>query len=198
MPFAPLRAAPVAALALAGALLALPARAGHPAPRPSRSSPPTPRPARSASPSPVASSPSARVVPWARAGVGAVATQAYANTTFGPRGLELLARGAAAAEALDVLLRADDGRDRRQVGIVAADGRVRDLHRPRLQRLGGRTQRPRLRRAGQHPGRRGGRRRDGEGLPRERGQAAGRADARGAARRRRRRRRRARQAVARR
>lgn len=62
------------------------------------------------------------VVPWARAGVGAVATQSNANTTFGPRGLELLERGASARETLDVLLRADDGRDGRQVGIVAADG----------------------------------------------------------------------------
>lgn len=62
------------------------------------------------------------VVPWARAGVGAVATQSNANTTFGPRGLELLERGASARETLDVLLRADDGRDSRQVGVVAADG----------------------------------------------------------------------------
>jgi len=62
------------------------------------------------------------VVPWARAGAGAVATQAYANTGFGPRGLELLALGLAPKEALDVLLRTDDGRDRRQVGIVAPSG----------------------------------------------------------------------------
>ncbi len=62
------------------------------------------------------------VVPHARAGVGAVATQSFANTTFGPRGLELLERGVTPEEALEVLLRADDGRDQRQVGIVAADG----------------------------------------------------------------------------
>ncbi len=62
------------------------------------------------------------VVPWARAGVGAVATQAYANTSFGPRGLELLGLGLAPKEALDVLLRPDEGRDRRQVGIVSASG----------------------------------------------------------------------------
>lgn len=62
------------------------------------------------------------VVPWAQAGVGAVATQSNANTTYGPRGLELLQRGASAKETLDVLLRLDDGRDGRQVGIVAADG----------------------------------------------------------------------------
>ena len=62
------------------------------------------------------------VVPHARAGVGAVATQANANTTFGPRGLELLGLGATPEEALKLLLRADEGRDRRQVGIVGASG----------------------------------------------------------------------------
>lgn len=63
------------------------------------------------------------VVPWAKAGVGAVATQSNANTSYGPRGLELLAAGASPQEALAILLRADDGRDGRQVGIVSADGR---------------------------------------------------------------------------
>ena len=62
------------------------------------------------------------VVPWAKAGVGAVATQASANTSYGPNGLDLIARGATAEEALRVLLRGDDGRDRRQVGIVTAAG----------------------------------------------------------------------------
>lgn len=62
------------------------------------------------------------VVPHARAGVGAVATQAFANTTFGPRGLDLLARGVRPGEVLTVLLRGDDDRERRQVGVVAADG----------------------------------------------------------------------------
>jgi hypothetical protein len=62
------------------------------------------------------------VVPWARAGVGAVATQSYANTTFGPRGLELLERGLDPGKALEVMLRGDDGSKRRQVGIVSASG----------------------------------------------------------------------------
>ncbi|HSN92041.1 MAG TPA: DUF1028 domain-containing protein [Anaeromyxobacteraceae bacterium] len=62
------------------------------------------------------------VVPWARAGVGAVATQSFANTTYGPRGLELLERGASPAEALAILTRGDPDREKRQVGIVAADG----------------------------------------------------------------------------
>jgi uncharacterized Ntn-hydrolase superfamily protein len=62
------------------------------------------------------------VVPWARANVGAVATQSFANTTYGPRGLELLERGARPEEALAMLLRSDPDRDRRQVGMVASDG----------------------------------------------------------------------------
>ena len=62
------------------------------------------------------------VVPWARAGIGAVATQSWANTAFGPDGLALMEGGASAADALDALLRADEGRDDRQVGIVDARG----------------------------------------------------------------------------
>lgn len=62
------------------------------------------------------------VVPWARAGVGSVATQSNANTTYGPRGLDLMERGLDAREALDVLLRSDAGRDGRQVGLVTAGG----------------------------------------------------------------------------
>lgn len=62
------------------------------------------------------------VVPWARAGIGAVATQAYANTAYGPRGLALLAGGATAAEALGALTRDDAEAGRRQVGVVDARG----------------------------------------------------------------------------
>lgn len=62
------------------------------------------------------------VVPWAKAGAGAVATQASANTSFGPNGLDLMARGATAEETLKVLLRGDEGRDRRQAGLVTATG----------------------------------------------------------------------------
>lgn len=72
-------------------------------------------------------------VPWAEAGVGAIATQATTNESFGPRGLALL-RGAAArpgrpakrmsaAEALRALIAADSGASHRQVGIVDAKGR---------------------------------------------------------------------------
>jgi uncharacterized Ntn-hydrolase superfamily protein len=62
------------------------------------------------------------VVPWARAGVGAVATQSYANTAFGPDGLDLMARGLTAQEALDQLVAGDHRRARRQVGLVDAIG----------------------------------------------------------------------------
>ena len=62
------------------------------------------------------------VVPWARAGVGAVATQAWANTDFGPDGLRLMAGGMPAGPALDAVLEGDDGRDERQVGFVDAAG----------------------------------------------------------------------------
>jgi uncharacterized Ntn-hydrolase superfamily protein len=62
------------------------------------------------------------VVPWAKAGVGAVATQSYANTTFGHKGLELMASGKTAQETMDELIRKDEGRAKRQVGIVDAQG----------------------------------------------------------------------------
>ena len=63
-------------------------------------------------------------IPFARAGVGAIATQAYCNTGFGPRGLSLLENGASAPQALDILIQGDDERDYRQVGIVDAAGRA--------------------------------------------------------------------------
>lgn len=62
------------------------------------------------------------VVPWAKAGAGAVATQAFGNTTYGPRGLEMLAAGKDAQAVLDALLADDADRERRQVGIVDAQG----------------------------------------------------------------------------
>ena len=62
------------------------------------------------------------VVPFAKAVVGAVATQASANTTYGSGALALLANGASPAEALAILTRADADPKARQVGVVAADG----------------------------------------------------------------------------
>src|SRR5256885_7920152 len=63
------------------------------------------------------------VVPWAVPGVGAIATQAYANPRYGPGGLELLREGLSAGEAVERLTAADDGRNHRQLGIVDAQGR---------------------------------------------------------------------------
>jgi uncharacterized Ntn-hydrolase superfamily protein len=62
------------------------------------------------------------VVPWAAPGVGAVATQAYANPRYGPEGLQLLAEGLSAAEVVARLTEADEGRADRQVGVVDAEG----------------------------------------------------------------------------
>jgi uncharacterized Ntn-hydrolase superfamily protein len=64
------------------------------------------------------------MVSWARAGAGAVATQSYCNTSFGPEGLALMEQGAGAQEALDQLIAKDEGRARRQVGLVDATGRA--------------------------------------------------------------------------
>lgn len=63
------------------------------------------------------------VVPWAKADVGAVATQSFANTSFGWRGLELLEKNNSPEEAVKILLKDDDDPDRRQVGVVSSDGR---------------------------------------------------------------------------
>jgi uncharacterized Ntn-hydrolase superfamily protein len=62
------------------------------------------------------------VVPWARAGVGAVATQSWANTDFGPDGLALMGGGLPAEAALDAVLESDADREERQVGFVDAGG----------------------------------------------------------------------------
>jgi uncharacterized Ntn-hydrolase superfamily protein len=64
------------------------------------------------------------VVPWARAGVGAVATQAMANYKYGLHGLELMARGKPADETVERLIFADEDREHRQVGAVDARGRA--------------------------------------------------------------------------
>jgi len=62
------------------------------------------------------------VVPWAEANVGALATQAYANPRYGPDGLALLRQGSTAAEVVERLVAADDGRDERQLGVVDRHG----------------------------------------------------------------------------
>lgn len=64
------------------------------------------------------------VVPWAEAGVGAIATQSWANTTYGPNGLKFLKSGLSAEQTLERLVADDPGRATRQVGIVDAKGKV--------------------------------------------------------------------------
>ena len=62
------------------------------------------------------------IVPWGQAGVGAVATQSLGNTAYGERGLELIAQGATAEEALRIIMRSDTMLQDRQVGMVDARG----------------------------------------------------------------------------
>lgn len=64
------------------------------------------------------------VVPWAEAGVGAVATQSFANVDYGPRGLDLLRAGLNALQALTMLVENDPARDIRQAAMVDAAGNV--------------------------------------------------------------------------
>ena len=62
------------------------------------------------------------VIPWAEAGVGAVATQSFVNVSYGPRGFELLKKGLTAREVVERLVSEDEGRDYRQLGVVDARG----------------------------------------------------------------------------
>jgi len=64
------------------------------------------------------------VVPWVEAGVGAIATQSWANTTYGPRGLAFLRKGAHPKDILKRLVRVDENAAQRQVGVVDARGRA--------------------------------------------------------------------------
>ena len=64
------------------------------------------------------------VVPWAKANVGAVATQAFANVTYGPRALEMLGSGLTSAKAVEKLLSDDPQSQVRQVAVVDSEGSV--------------------------------------------------------------------------
>ena len=64
------------------------------------------------------------VVPWAEAGVGAVATQSLVRIDYGPEGLARMRAGESATDALKALLAADEGREVRQVAFLDAQGRV--------------------------------------------------------------------------
>src|SRR5256885_16687880 len=63
------------------------------------------------------------VVPWAEPHVGAIATQAYANPRYGSEGLALLRDGLTAEQVVERLTAADEGRDHRQPGVVASEGK---------------------------------------------------------------------------
>ncbi|HEV8355108.1 MAG TPA: DUF1028 domain-containing protein [bacterium] len=64
------------------------------------------------------------VVPWARAGAGGVATQAWANLSYGPDGLDLLAEGRPAGDVVKTLTARDEKREHRQLGVVDYAGRA--------------------------------------------------------------------------
>jgi len=64
------------------------------------------------------------LVPWARAGVGAVATQSFIDARYGVEGLALMAQGKSAPQALEALLRADPTPELRQIGMIDAQGRI--------------------------------------------------------------------------
>lgn len=64
------------------------------------------------------------IVPWAEAGVGAVATQSFVDPSYGKLGLDLMRLGKSAPDALKSLLAGDEGRDVRQVAMIDAQGRV--------------------------------------------------------------------------
>jgi uncharacterized Ntn-hydrolase superfamily protein len=70
-------------------------------------------------------------VPFAAAGVGAIATQSFVNVRYGPDGLKLLAEGKSAQEVIDALTAPDKGRDLRQVGVVDQGGRAASFTGPK-------------------------------------------------------------------
>jgi uncharacterized Ntn-hydrolase superfamily protein len=83
------------------------------------------------------------IVPWAQAGVGAVATQSLGNTAYGERGLALMGLGATAAEALRIVMRTDTMLQDRQVGMVDAHGNAASFTgRSTFDWAGGRTGAP--------------------------------------------------------
>ena len=91
------------------------------------------------------------VVPWARAGIGAVATQAWANVSYGPRGLALMAEGIDPAAIAERLTSSDDASDERQFGLVDACRARRHVHGSELPAVGRWPDVGRRRDPGQHP-----------------------------------------------
>jgi len=66
----------------------------------------------------------AGAVPWAEAGVGAVATQSFVNRSFGPRGLKLLRQGLSPKQVVEELRASDKGREMRQLAVIDSEGRA--------------------------------------------------------------------------
>ena len=64
------------------------------------------------------------LVPWAKAGVGAVATQSFVKVDYGPDGLRLMESGMTATKALEILISQDDGEAVRQIGMIDFNGNV--------------------------------------------------------------------------
>lgn len=64
------------------------------------------------------------IVPWAKPGIGAIATQSYANPRYGPDGLALLEEGRSATAVIEALTAPDPGKTERQVGVVDGSGRA--------------------------------------------------------------------------
>src|SRR5216684_1877572 len=92
-----------------------------------------------------------RAVPHVRAGVGAVCTQASTVVEYGPRGLDLLAKGVEPEAVLTQLLADDQQRESRQVGLIDMKGRA--AHRQAERQLGRQPPGKELHRAGEHHGR---------------------------------------------
>src|SRR5690348_14027729 len=84
------------------------------------------------------------VVPWAEAGVGAVATQANVNVGYGPRALDLLKQGLTAKQVIEKLLADDtfDGKDGRQIGVIDGKGNVAGYTGPNALKWAGDLQGP--------------------------------------------------------
>ena len=105
------------------------------------------------------------VVPWAQADAGAVATQSFANTSFGPRGLQMMAAGISADETLAKLLMDDSERELRQVGLVDAKGEAATFTGSGCFPLGRRRDRQRICHSRKYSGKRESCVRDGKEVP---------------------------------
>ena len=103
-------------------------------------------------------------VPWGGAEIGAIATQALANLSYGPNGLELLRSGLSAAETVARLTADDPLADQRQLAVVDAAGRTANHTGPAVHGLEGSSAGRALHRARQSARRPAGRRRDGRGV----------------------------------